>query len=319
MSTDLVTQQTTSLAPKATPQQIAELEAVAKECQVVNRDVMPEFQKTFALAAAKRRLTELITPEMMQDIMQLQGSHMGFTTDLDQREGRSYPVAVVKEVAIEAAMRGLRLFNNEITVISSRLYAGKNGLRRLVQEFPGLEDLRIDVRNPEPTKGGVAMVPCKASYTLDGEPKFVDCMGNRAIPVRVNEKQIVDATIGKATRKLFARIYDGLTGMEHGLVESDEEERQAATEAATEAAKDGVNRPTEAQVREHYLGVFAKCETPSDVTMAQKAAASSGKRDTAEMKIVNDLASERRKQLKNGAGEGPSPWDKPEFDLKGEA
>jgi len=263
MTTELTATRNTAIAPKATPQAISELEEVAAHCRCIQHDVASEFRKTFALAAAKKRLGELITDDMMEDIMALQGSSIGFTTDLDS-ERKSYPLSVVKDVAIEATLRGLRMYGNEIVIISGRLYGSQAGMQRLVMEFPGISDLKIDVREPI-MHAAYALVPCVASYIQDGIEHTVDCLGGRAIPVRVNKGMIIDAIIGKAKRKLFARIYDSLTGLAHGLVDSDYD----LTSGGTNAPGDD-QAHQEATLPDHYLQAIASTTDVCEISPIAK-------------------------------------------------
>lgn len=288
--TELATTQTEggALAPRASVEAIQELEKVAAHCRVIQANVATEFEKTFALAAAKRRLSELITDDMMQDIMMLQGSPIGFTTDL-QSDGKNYPIEVVKEVAIEATLRGLRMYGNEITIISGRLYGGQSGMRRLVTEFPGVSDVRIDMREPI-MRAAYALVPCVASYCLDGVTHTVDCLGPRAIPVRVNKGMIIDAILGKAKRKLFSRIYDCLTGLEHGLVEADDEITVESTATAD-------------TLPDEYATIIEDATTVSDVTEVAKAIGANSTLSKAAKQQGTQLCNERVKAIRSGRGE----------------
>jgi hypothetical protein len=75
------------------------------------------FTMASRMAAGIRALRAALTPEIMQDIMALQGSSLGFRTDKDKEGG--YPVEVVKECMIEAVLKGARVINNETNIIAS--------------------------------------------------------------------------------------------------------------------------------------------------------------------------------------------------------
>ncbi len=203
--------------PAVPQERVAELDKIGRWCESLSRTSIGQFERAFYLASAVRRLRSLITDQMIADVMCLQGSPLGFLTDRDQQGG--YPIEVVKEVAIEATLRGLRLVGNEINIIAGRCYPTKQGLVRLVRSWPGLTDLRLDLRAPK-IEQDWALVPCGATWLLDGRPQSIDCTGDRAIPVRVNRGMIVDAILGKASRKLLARIYEQLCG-EQSLVDDD--------------------------------------------------------------------------------------------------
>ncbi len=116
---------------------------------------------------------------------------------------------------VQALLRGLQPVGNQINVIAGNLYVTKEGYERLLREFPGLSRLSIEIGVPA-TIGEGALVPCRASWSLDGQQDLLVCeKGTDAdyrIPIRVNKSMGVDAIIGKAKSKLYRRIYERLTG-----------------------------------------------------------------------------------------------------------
>lgn len=178
--------------------------------------------KAMLVARAMKEVRDLLTPEIMKDVMALMGSKNGFKTDRDTEQSK-YTVGQVKEVMTEAFLRGFFPVNNEVNIIAGGFYAAKNGLERHVREWPGLTGL--EMRPDVPVKSGsgeVALVGYTAKWLLDGKPYSIECLKtaerDQRIPVRVNSKSIVDAIIGKATRKMYARIHQQLTGsaISHG-------------------------------------------------------------------------------------------------------
>ena len=229
METTNLAPQQTSLTMRVPLADIERLDALSVECAQIQRTEMTPFRRTFMMAAGMQQLRNCITPEMMQDVMFLQGSPLGFRTDRDDKpDGHGkfgYPLETVREVAIEATLRGLRLTGNEINIIAGRMYAAKDGLKRLVYEWPGLTNLQYSKGVPRKAEG-YTVVPCRASWMLGGEKQTLDCTGENSIPIRVNTdgkggEQIVDAILGKAERKLFDRILQRLLGYDPGLVEQD--------------------------------------------------------------------------------------------------
>ena len=217
MSTDLIT-------VRAAPEEIAKIEGVARECQMQLRNTEAPFAASFTLAAGVKMMESLITDEMMQDVMALQGKPLGFKTDKDRDKmgnpGPGYPVAVVRTVFIEATVRGFRPVNNEFNIIAGRFYGCKTGFERMVKTFPGLADFQESFAVPE-RAGGKALVAYVGSWTLDGQPGRLDrkvkqLQGGGAFDdrfvIRVNEGMGDDAILGKAKRKAYAAIYDLLTG-----------------------------------------------------------------------------------------------------------
>lgn len=197
---------------------IEAMEALAKECNFIKiMDTKGLFAGQIAMASAVHQLAELIDDEMMAPIMSLQNSGLGFRTD---KTPGGYPVAIVKEVMIEATMRGLRMVGNEVNIIGGKFYAAKAGCYRLVMEWPGLTDFVLEQDVPKAMNGG-ALVGCKATWKVEGEPDSLEKREDQAIPVRVNSGQIVDATLGKAKRKMYAAVYDKLCGGKSPLPEGE--------------------------------------------------------------------------------------------------
>jgi hypothetical protein len=205
---------TGTLTTRLSQQSIAAMDAVIKECALTHLDGKQEMERAFVMARGIRDLRALITDEAMKDVMQLQGTSLGFRTDKDREGG--YKVDVVKDCLIEAALRGLRPVGNEWNIISGRVYVTKEGFARLVREFPGLGNLQMIPGVPRMKDGG-ALVTYKAKFTVDGVPVEIE----REIPVKVNSGMGADAILGKATRKMLCAVYERLTGSEYSLPEGD--------------------------------------------------------------------------------------------------
>jgi hypothetical protein len=198
---------------------IAELEKVAKECGHELANTESQFGSAFAIATLTKRLDELITDEMMDDVMSLCGHPLGFRTDKDDKPDK-YPVEVVRPVFIEATIRGFRTTNNEFNIIAGRFYGCKNGFSRLVKTHPGLTNFEESMAVPE-RQGGRALVGYVARWELNGEEMNYQRGKKRVsggsdfddrIVVRVNEGMGDDAILGKAARKAYAAIHDLITG-----------------------------------------------------------------------------------------------------------
>lgn len=188
-------------------QKFERLETVTKECQLAALETYGKFERAFRLAAGMRELQNLITDEAMQPIMALAGSGLGFRTDKDSNGG--YPMAVIKNCLIEAVLRGLNPIGNEWNIISGRCYVTKEGLARLVREYPGMSDLALTLGVPKMSQsGGGAIVETSAAWKLNGK----DYQLKREIPVKVNSNMGADAILGKATRKLLSAVYQQITG-----------------------------------------------------------------------------------------------------------
>jgi hypothetical protein len=285
----------TALTTRVPLAEIERLDALATQCAGLQRQDLTPFRRTFLMAAGMQQLRNLISPAMMEDVMALQGSPLGFRTDKDESGG--YPVEVVKEAAIEATLRGLRLVGNEINIIAKRMYAAKDGLKRLVRDWSGLSNLRIQIGIPR-TQEGYTVVPCRAKWMLGGEEHTLDCTAENSIPVRVNEKGIVDAILGKAERKLFARIYERLLGYDHGLIESD-----GTAIAATDATLPG---PDDAMIEaaiQEYTTRIAAAGSINEVSPIVRESGKDDRLDDATRRQVNKLANDRVSAIRNNRGD----------------
>jgi hypothetical protein len=113
----------------------------------------------------------MITPEMLASIQAGEGQALGFKTD-KWKDGKNYPVEVIRDVTIEATLRGVSMVNNEVNIISGGFYMAKNGCKRRAKEWPGLSGLQVAFGVPE-MKGGEALVSVRSVYWLDGKASTV--------------------------------------------------------------------------------------------------------------------------------------------------
>lgn len=195
---------------------VTALEDVVKQCNLQVLESEGTFQRQFKMAAGMKAIGEMITAEMMTAIMSLQNNGLGFKTDKPQ----GYPVDIVKQVTIEATLRGVNMVGNEVNIISGSCYLTKNGLRRLVVERPGITEFDLQQDVPKKTGDG-ALVGCKATWKLNGADDFLEKRGDGCVPVRVNSGMGIDAILGKAKRKMYALVYDRLTGSKIEIPEGD--------------------------------------------------------------------------------------------------
>jgi len=182
-----------------------ELENIVQQCSLAALADYGQFQKTFAMAAGIRQLKNLITDEMMKDIMPLQGSSLGFRTDKDSSGG--YPLPVVRECLIEAVLRGLQPVGNQFNIISGRCYTTKEGFTHLLKTLQGLSDLKLSFGIPKMQQGG-ATVDAAATWKYNGAADSL----TRELAIRVNAGMGADAVLGKAERKIRAAVYAQITG-----------------------------------------------------------------------------------------------------------
>jgi len=236
-------QQQLSTALAAT---VNELDSIAKSCRALafpsDAGHVGQFARALATADGIRSLRRALSAQIMEVIMDLQGTGLGFKTDKDSTGG--YPVEVVRECLIEATLRGAMPVNNEWNIISSRPYLSLNYFKRALREYPGLTDLNLMPGVPYLVGTSGALVDYRATWKLqqpDGQvldmrldrTKLQTPYGevDQRIPVRVNSGQGADAILGKAERKMRAAILAKITGTDFS--EGEVEESQLGLPAPT--------------------------------------------------------------------------------------
>jgi hypothetical protein len=193
------------------------------------------LQQAVRLATGMTQLRRALTDDIIESIfMPLQSSKLGFVTDRDKPAWnatpdevrnfkKGYPIPVVRDVLIEAFMNGLRPVNNEFNILAGNLYAAKNGLDRLVSEFPGVSNLDVVSSPPQVNeKGDTAKVSIRADWDLGGKHYSLvreatkgekGEINDTRITIRVNKGMGLDAVLGKAERKLYHAVLAKLRRM----------------------------------------------------------------------------------------------------------
>ena len=189
--------------PTVSQKTITALDEAASAGQLTTSTAGWQFARALATANAVSTLRELLTKDVMANVMQLQNTALGFITD---RRDAPYSVDVVRDCLIEAVLNGVSLTGNEFNIISGRCYITKNGMRRKLSNIEGLS-YTITPGIPKLAEKG-AVIVMSIDWTYNGKTEHKDL----AIPVRVNAGMGTDAIIGKATRKASAWLYDAVTG-----------------------------------------------------------------------------------------------------------
>lgn len=211
------------------PDALARLEAIAQECGIARLSVMGRFQQAFTMAKGIKLIRGAITEKMLDDIMALQNTRIGFKTDKAQG---GYDKNVVKEVVIEALLRGARVVGNEFNIIAGGFYATKEFFVRAMRDMEGLTNLVLQPGVPMMHDGN-ALVPYIARWVWQGKPDQMECIAvktpdgktllqDNRLAIRVNQGMGPDAILGKAERKMRARIYNQITGSTHSEEDADE-------------------------------------------------------------------------------------------------
>jgi hypothetical protein len=178
----------------------------------------------------------LDTPEVMARIEALQDTSIGFRTDSDPKVWNKkkgafnprYEWPVVRDCALEAALRGLQWVGNQFNIITGRMYCTKEGFEYLIKRCKAVTEFRPVIQVPRIANGG-AIVECSATWKMSGQPVTFAS----TIPVKMDEYSGADQIIGKATRKFLKRCYEQMSGI--SVPEAEAEEGAPRMEGAAEA------------------------------------------------------------------------------------
>ena len=183
------------------------------------------MERTMTLAESMAMMRANFRGDILERVKGLNGTALGFLTD---SRDKPYPDNVIRDCVIEAMLRGAQPIGNEFNIIAGRCYLTKAYFERQLRSFPGLTELRLTEGVPQAAQQhGGALVPYRATWKLNGQPDSLVCAelpeGDTRIAVRVNSGMGVDAILGKAKRKILARIFARVTGSDWVDVDSDDE------------------------------------------------------------------------------------------------
>ena len=161
------------------------------------------------------------SPEIKPRILALQDKAIGFRTDKDPTrkvKGKGgqpdyYPTPyeweVVRDCCIEATLKGLQLVGNQMNIISTRMYATKEGYEGLIRKQKQITDFSPTIHVPRAAgNGNGVLIECEATWNNDGKPQSIKA----TIPVKTDDYSTIEQSLGKATRKFLKRCYERMTG-----------------------------------------------------------------------------------------------------------
>lgn len=166
------------------------------------KQMLARADAVFGLAEALR------APGILDSIMKLQGTKLGFRTDQDRNGG--YAVDIVADAVIEALFAGVMPTGNEFNIIGGNFYATREGFEGLIRRrgpIIGLTDVKVKPGIPSMQKNG-AVIKVALDWKLNGE-KNSDVL---EFEIRVNAGMGSDAIVGKAKRKAMAWLWNTVTG-----------------------------------------------------------------------------------------------------------
>ncbi len=260
---------------------LSALDKIAGESNALATTAKNSFAAALVYSIQVQKIEALLSPEVMaQAILPLANKDFGWRED----KPGSYSVEEIKNVFVSAVLHGALPVNDEVLVISKRMYLQKNHFRRKVREFPGLTDLVLLPGKISLLPNG-ALAEMTATWKLNGKEQKIERIGSSAIPIRLNAGQGADAAIGKAERKILAAIYTQLTGSDIG-----DEEPEDLSDLTPAKAKEVESTATVVEEKK-----------PQNGTEAVKAALKEKKKTAAAPAPAE-------------ADDGVTPWSEPESD-----
>ena len=223
-------------------QTASKLDLIASRyAQEVENPALGRLHRAMVMAQGVDRLRRAMSGPVMQKIMSLMNTPLGFKTDRGphvKSASTPYDEDTVREAVIVGLLNGVYPLFNEMNIIAGNCYVTKEGYARKVREIPGLSDLVLSPSTPA-VREGKTIVRFAATWKYNGVPgSLKDGEGKPGINLEIPANQFLgpDGIVGKATRKALKRIYEQIMGSEHTLPDGDAEETPTAN--GSPSAKD---------------------------------------------------------------------------------
>lgn len=220
------------MAPPIDPDMLRAIDQVAENVLAV-AGVAGSFSRAVATAKAVGALQQALdVPGVMDCVMALQGSPLGFRTDKDTANPRGYPQHVVRDAFVEATFRGLLSVGNQWNIIGARQYTTREGFEYLFRargKDHGVTDLLVVSELPTAGRDGNANVVVNLNWKQGGEPRTQVLN----LPIRVNAGMGADAVLGKASRKALAWLWRTVTGSDVAEGDADSAQEPVSARAST--------------------------------------------------------------------------------------
>lgn len=188
--------------------------------EVINSQVMSvlssktqDFTHALVMANAIQVMKDALTPEIMQPIMSLAGSKLGFRTDKDKpskgQMPQPYNLEIVKDCLIDAMLIGITPVGNQFNIIAGNMYVTKEGFTYLLKKVNGL---KYSIIYPSVTFSNdkqTALVLCTIKYKVGEEKEITQTL---EFTVKAGNYATTDSCIGKAERKAKCWLYNHVSG-----------------------------------------------------------------------------------------------------------
>jgi len=179
-----------------------------------------EFFKPIVMAMAIQDIRGALTPEAMAAVQALEGSALGFKTDLIDRK---YPPEVIRDCVIEAMLRGVSVAGNQFNIIKGNFYIAKNGwearLRKAgcteIVPTPGRpEDVQLGTPNEKGNRQISAVFGAQATCMKDGKRYTVTAAKTQEVDGRIDVaafgkdlSAVIDGMKGKVTARILQKLF----------------------------------------------------------------------------------------------------------------
>jgi hypothetical protein len=216
--------------------QLSHLSAVRKEVATALAEAEHEGDSmvaAFVRAAGLQSLREAFTPALIAAVSQMAGHALTFKTDRDEvtPEGKApYPPDVIRDCVIQALLEGVELQGNQFSILGGSCYLTQNGYIHKLKSHPAISDFGCTIGMPEDArphgKQVLALMNCRAFAVVNGERVQVDAVKDGEFDNRIAATAFrgdVDALQGKATRRIYKRLWDQICGYENDLQEQPDE------------------------------------------------------------------------------------------------
>lgn len=192
-------------------EQAKAIDAFAEQNNIVAlTDGKSGMAASLAMAGAIQHMRALLTPEILKELMEIQGNSLGFKTDKDSSGG--YAPEVVRDVFIAARIHGFDMVLNQVNIIGGNWYPTKQGFEAWMAKMgkaKKLTDFNWGYKGPKAVADNESVVTVTATWKWDGHELSIK---DQPLTIRVNKGQGPDAIVGKAKRKLLGMVYARVTG-----------------------------------------------------------------------------------------------------------
>lgn len=212
---------------QATPNLPANVEAAKQTFELACKQaqglqIVNNFGAAFTAVQVVTMLRQALTQEVMENVfMPLMNTKIGFLTDRNGRPNSRgvtkpfYGVDVVRDAIIDAVAIGLLPTGNQFNIIADRMYPTKEGYTALLRKL-GVKYF-IEVSYDKSQTQGFAEIPCKISYSYNGEKNAFSIVAT----VKKDDYSSPDQLRGKAERRAKKALYEYITGCDFGDADED--------------------------------------------------------------------------------------------------